>query len=90
MRSLEEFLGVGIALELANLRELLRQEAAANSSRMPAGNIPHIIKALDRIEREAQAHYDGLIGKPVQDHHYPTSLEDVLFEFRRADIAAAG
>lgn len=47
MRSIEEFLGVGIALELANLRELLRQECSVGAG---ACNIQHIISALDRVE----------------------------------------
>ncbi len=89
MRSLEEFLGVGLALELANLREMLRQEAAAHQGESAVGNFPRIISALDRVEREAQAHYDSLVGKPAQGHHAPVSLEDILVEFARADMAAA-
>lgn len=85
MRSIEEFLGVGIALELANLRELLRQQAAAGAA---GRNIPHIISALDRVEREAQAQFDRLVGKPARESAQ-TSLEDLLREFAHADMAVA-
>lgn len=90
MRSLEEFLGVGIALELANLRELLRQEAEARGSGAVDGSTARIISALNRVEREAQAHFDVLVGRPAHDPEQPFSLEDLLFEFARADMMATG